>query len=327
MRNPMSSAPPHTLRLGTRGSLLARTQSGLVAAELMRRHPGLHVELVIIKTSGDRIQNRPLHEFGGKGLFTKEIEQALLAGDVDFAVHSMKDVPVTMPLVDTSDLTFAAIPAREDARDVIVLGPSLAARVATHFDAAHLRTLPSNVRIGTSSLRRRCQLRAILPDAVIEDLRGNIDTRLGKLRDGQYDAIVLALAGLKRAALWDPSVMSPFSRSAMLPAAGQGALALQCRRSDIKTVAALAALEDQTTRRCVETERRLVELLNGDCHSPIAALAEVAGDALTLAAAVGGRDGSGPVLQASATAPVAQAASAAEAVHRQLVAQGAPQIL
>src|SRR5687768_14549647 len=166
------------LRLGTRGSLLARTQSQLVADDLMLRHPGLRVELVIVRTSGDRITDRPLHEFGGKGLFTKELEQALLAGEVDFAVHSFKDVPVTMPLVDTSGLTIAAVPAREDPRDVLV-----------SRKAKRLADLPPGARVGTGSLRRACQIVHARPDVVIEPVRGNIDTRLRKLTEGHYDAI------------------------------------------------------------------------------------------------------------------------------------------
>src|SRR3954471_1277449 len=158
-----------TLRLGTRGSLLARTQSQLVASDLEKRHKGLAVELVIIKTSADQIQDKPLHEFGGKGLFTKELEQALLRNDVDVCVHSFKDVPVTQPLVDQADLIIAAVPEREDPHDVLV-----------SMTAKRIDDLPQGARVGTGSFRRRCQLLAVRPDLKIELLRGNIDTRLKK---------------------------------------------------------------------------------------------------------------------------------------------------
>src|SRR5688500_3592950 len=208
-------ASGQTLRLGTRGSLLARTQSMLVAHDLERAHPGLRVELRIFKTSGDRIADRPLHEFGGKGLFTKELEQALLAGEIDFAVHSFKDVPVTMPLVDTTDLAIAAVPERESPFDVLVSA-----------DARKVQELPQGARVGTGSRRRRCQLLAARPDLAVEAVRGNIDTRLRKWREGQFRAIVLAAAGLRRARLFDESAMAILDDPAvMLPAPGQGALA------------------------------------------------------------------------------------------------------
>src|SRR5687768_18563534 len=170
--------PDPTLRLGTRGSLLARTQSMLVADALERAHLGLKIEMHIVKTTGDQITDRPLHEAGGKGLFTKELEQALLAGEIDFAVHSYKDVPVTMPLVDQADLVIAAVPTREDPRDVLV-----------SRKAKRLADLPPGARVGTGSLRRACQIVHARPDVVIEPVRGNIDTRLRKLTEGHYDAI------------------------------------------------------------------------------------------------------------------------------------------
>jgi hydroxymethylbilane synthase len=276
------------LRLGTRGSLLARTQSQLVAAELERRHPGLRVEMVLIKSSGDVITDKPLHEFGGKGLFVKELEVALLAGEIDFAVHSYKDVPVTMPLVDTAELVIAATPEREDPRDVRVGRDSGGAGL---FDG----------KVGTGSLRRRCQILAARPAATILPLRGNIDTRLRKLREGKYDVVVLALAGVRRAGLFDASYMQPLDVDVMTPAAGQGALALQCRRDDARTREVLAALHHPPTERCVNAERELVRRLGGDCHSPIAALATIAANRLQLCAAVGARDGGTPVVRASAS--------------------------
>jgi hydroxymethylbilane synthase len=304
------------LRLGTRGSLLARTQSMLVAHALEREHPGLRVEMRSFKTSGDQVADRPLHEIGGKGLFTKELEQALLAGDIDFAVHSFKDVPVTMPLVDQGDLFIAAVPTREDPRDVLV-----------SRKAKRLRDLPMGARVGTGSLRRKSQISDLRRDLMVEPLRGNIDTRLRKLNDGQFDAIVLALAGLKRTELFDVSLMQPVDVEELLPAPGQGALALQCRRSDARTSNLLGALNDETSATCVEAERRLVKALEGDCHSPIAALATIAGGQITLRAAVGRRDGKPPVVEAIASSARNNLDGVVGQVYQSLLAQGAPAML
>ena len=310
-------SPTRTLRLGTRGSLLAKAQSTWVARQIEARVPGVRVELVVITTSGDRITDRPLHEFGGKGLFTKELEQALLAGTVDFAVHSFKDVPVTMPLVDTSDLVIAAVPPREDPRDALAAANGLRS----------INALPAGATVGTGSLRRRSQILARRPDLVVEPIRGNIDTRLRKLREGQYDAVVLATAGLKRGGLLDAGWMTPIEPEVMLPAAGQGALALECRRDDADCRRVLASMHDPATAICVEAERNVVLGLAGDCHSPIAALAELDGDRLRLRVVVGGRDGHPPVLSASAVAPVEDAQSAVAAVLADLGRQGARDLL
>ena len=311
----MPSTHP-VLRLGTRGSLLARTQSGLVAEELRRRHPGLTVELTIFKTSGDTITDRPLHEFGGKGLFTKELEQALIDGAVDFAVHSFKDVPVTMPLVDPSGLVIAAVPVREDPRDVLV-GPGI----------KRLTDLPQGARVGTGSLRRRSQLLALRPDLHVELVRGNIDTRLKKQRAGQFDAIILAMAGLVRAGLFDPADMAPIDPDELLPAPGQGALAIQCRRDDATTRGLLAVLGDPTTAECIGAERQIVAALEGDCHSPIAAFATITGQLLHLRAAVGAFDGQPPVLRASAQADRSRPQEAVAGVLQSLANQGVQGLL
>jgi len=309
------------LRLGTRGSLLARAQSQLIAADLQSRFPGLRIELTIFKTSGDRITDRPLHEFGGKGLFTKELEQALLDRQVDFVVHSFKDVPVTMPLVATTDLIVAATPPRQDPRDVLV----------SREGFRSLKDLAQGARVGTGSLRRRCQLLAIRPDLRVEGLRGNIDTRLRKLREGDYDAIVLAAAGVIRAGLFDTAAMSPLDE--MLSAPGQGALALQCRRDDPRTREILSALHDEVTDICVAAERQVVQGLNGDCHSPIAALAIVQGPSigsehsLLLRACVGGRDGVPPIVEAAASGSLSQPRPVADQVLQELRAQGAARML
>ena len=312
----MSSPGPTVLRLGTRGSLLARTQSQLVANALEKVHPDVHVELVVLRTTGDQITDRPLHAFGGKGLFVRELEQALLAGEIDFAVHSYKDVPVTMPLVDQAGLVIAAVPEREDVRDVLA------------SDAPRgVAALPPGARVGTGSLRRKCQLLALRPDLKVELIRGNIDTRLRKRREGQFDAILLAAAGLRRAALLEDSSMSMIEPDVMLPAPGQGALALQCRRNDEATRALLAELNHADAADCVAAERALVAALEGNCHSPIAAYAKVAGDQIFLRAAVGARDGNPPVLRAAATAPRADPGRAVGAVMESLTQQGVRQLL
>jgi len=304
------------LRLGTRGSVLAQTQSRAVAGELERLHSGLQVELKILKTSGDVIRDRPLHEFGGKGLFTKEIEQALLAGEIDLAVHSFKDVPVTMPLVEQADLIIAAAPKREDPRDALI------STLASTIEA-----LPSGAKVGTGSLRRRCQILALRPDLKLEPIRGNIDTRIRKLKDGQFDAVILAMAGLRRATLFDAELMYAIETSQMLPASGQGALALQCRRDDARTRALLRAMDDATARACVTAERELVRLLEGDCQSPIAALAEVAEGRMTMRAAVGSRGGEPPVVWAQAEGSADDPAAVAAKVHRELILAGAQKLL
>ena len=307
-----------TLRLGTRGSLLARAQSQQIADELIRVHPGLRVELVLVNTTGDRITDKPLHDIGGKGLFTKELEIALLNREIDFAVHSFKDVPVTMPLVEeaTTELVIAAVPKRVDPRDVMVMRDPNVAR------------LIDRARVGSSSLRRRCQILDAAPGVRVEPLRGNIDTRLKKVRAGEFDVIVLAMAGLLRTGLFDQTYMKPLPFESMLPAAGQGALALQCRRDDQDTNSILGKLNDPITAQCVATERAVVQALNGDCHSPIAALATMHHDKsgsglFTLRAAVGQPGGEPPVLRAEVSvkqadySPDSLARGVVTALHRQ----------
>jgi hydroxymethylbilane synthase len=311
--------PSQTLRLGTRGSLLARTQSQMIATDLEKRHPGLAVELILIKTSGDVITDKPLHDLGGKGLFTKELELALIAGEVDFAVHSFKDMPITMPLVDDSSLIIAATPQREDVRDVVAL--------RNEQVIGGLNDLPADLRIGTGSLRRRCQLLLKRPDLIVEPIRGNIDTRLRKLADGQYDAIVLAMAGLRRTGLFDGARMHLLEPEDMLPAPAQGALALQCRRNDDATRTLLATLHDENAALCVSLERELVSKLGGDCHSPIAALATLVDDQVRLRAVIGARDGGLPVIWAEAIAPIQGAMNAVHECWRLLSEQHVQQLL
>lgn len=309
---------PVTLRLGTRASLLALRQSTLVAAQLQSRWPALRIEPITIKTSGDKILDQPLRDAGGKGLFIKELEQALLDRRIDFAVHSYKDVPVTMPLVDDTDLLIAATPKRHDPRDVLACA-----------SAATIKDLPPGATVGTSSLRRRCQLLALRPDLIVTDIRGNIDTRLKKWQSGQCDALVLAMAGVQRAELWDDALMHPIAPQDLLPAPGQGALALQCRRGDHASIALLQPLDDPSTRLCVQAERQIVADLAGDCHSPIAALAEIIGPSFCMTAVIGPRDpgASGPVVRASAQAPINQAQTAVDAALADLRRQGAWEML
>lgn len=306
-----------TLRLGTRGSTLARMQSQLVANALEQGHPGLRIEVRVFKTTGDQVQDRPLHELGGKGLFTKELELALLAREVDFVVHSYKDVPVTMPLVDQAELIMAATPEREDPRDVLV----------TRHGARRLADLPAGATVGTGSLRRVCQLLHARPDVRPQPIRGNIDTRLRKLVEGHYEAVILALAGMKRAAMFDPDWMTPLEIAELLPAPAQGCLALQCRRDDAPTRAILKLLHHGPTERCIAVEREVVQLLNGDCHSPIGALATIDGDVMTLRAAVGARDGRPPVIFAHASCAAPDRDELAAQVYQALAAQNVESLL
>lgn len=305
-----------TIRLGARGSLLSRMQSQQVADALEKAHRGLRVEVRIVKTSGDVIADRPLNELGGKGLFVKELERGLLEGQIDCAVHSYKDVPVTMPLVDQGGLVVAAAPAREDVRDVLVCA-----------GVKRIEDLPRGARVGTGSLRRRCQLLAIRPDLQVVSIRGNVDTRLKKVRERDYEAIVLAMAGLRRGGLFDEAEMSPLEAESFLPAAGQGALAIQCRASDESTMKLLGVLDDPTTAMCVGLERELVRKLNGDCYSPIAAWGRVEEGKILLQAAVGGRGGMPPVIRASAHAAFNQGDEIVEKVFNSLVEQGALKLL
>ncbi|MEM1013088.1 MAG: hydroxymethylbilane synthase [Planctomycetota bacterium] len=256
------------LRLATRQSRLALAQSRKVAKAIEQAHPDVRVELVGLTTQGDRDQG-DLTRHGGKGLFVTEVEQALLRCEADLAVHSLKDVPVTMPLTDgVEELVAAAIPTREDVRDVLILRPGL-------------DTLPVDARLGTSSPRRAMLMRHDRPDLRIVPFRGNVDTRLEKLRTGEVDATLLAAAGLRRLGLLDDAsdelsglrlrILPPDDHP---PAAGQGALLVQCRRDEVDVRDLVRPLDDPATRRAVAVERRVVELLDGDCHSPIAAYAE-----------------------------------------------------
>ena len=245
------------LRLGTRGSKLALTQAGLVRDALAAAVPALAapgaIEIVAIRTTGDAIQDRPLAEAGGKGLFVKEIEEALLDRRIDVAVHSMKDMPVTQP----PGLVISAFLPREDARDVLIAG-----------DITRIANLRQGAIVGTSALRRRAQLLHRRPDLRIVNLRGNVDTRLAKREAGIVEATVLALAGLKR--LGVAHVGTPVPEDEMLPAVGQGAVCIECRADDAATRASLAAINDAATATCVAAEHAMLVVLDGSCRTPIA---------------------------------------------------------
>lgn len=275
------------LIFATRPSALARWQTSHIIKLLKVEHPELECEERIITTSGDRIVDRPLPEIGGKGLFTSELEAALRSGEAHVAVHSLKDLPVD----DSPGIVTAAIPVRETAFDVLA------------SNSGTLDQLPPAARVGTCSVRRTAQLLARRPDLTILPLRGNVDTRLRKLRDGEYDAIVLAYAGLVRLGL-DANITESFSLETMLPAPGQGALAIQCRADDEVTRELLASLHDSTTADSVSTERSFLSALGGGCSMPIAAYAEKIEDQILLTGAVISPDGKRSIrLTASGTDP------------------------
>ncbi len=253
------------LIFATRPSALARWQTQWVITALQKIHTDLVCEEKIITTQGDKILDKPLPEIGGKGLFTQELESELLNGDVHCAVHSLKDLPVENP----AGLTIGCIPARAEVRDALISTKGYI-----------LETLPKYASVGTSSLRRTSQILSLRPDIKTESLRGNVDTRLRKAMDGQYDAIILAGAGLTRLGL-DGHVTEWLSLDVMLPAPGQGALAIQCRVDDQATLNLFAKLEDDSTRKCVTAERAFLSGLGGGCSVPVAAYAEVKGGVLT----------------------------------------------
>jgi hydroxymethylbilane synthase len=263
------------LRIGTRGSPMALYQAGLVRGRLVAAHPGLAAELVPIRTTGDRVQTRLLAEIGGKGLFTKEIEEALFDRRIDIAVHSAKDMETVLP----PDLAIGAVLARDDPRDALVSATG-----------ARLANLPQGARIGTASLRRTAQLLRRRPDFSIAPVRGNVDTRLSKLAAGEVDALVLALCGLERLGRADVAsdILEP---AVMLPAVGQGALAVECREADAEVRALLAVLDDADSATCLTAERTLLAALDGSCRTPIAGLATIAAGRLSLDALLLSPDG------------------------------------
>lgn len=298
-----------TVRIATRKSPLALWQAEYVKANLLQHHPQLSVELVTFTTQGDKILDTPLAKIGGKGLFVKELEQAMLAGDADIAVHSMKDVPMECP----QGLAITTICQREDPTDAFV---------SNRFSC--LEELPLGAIVGTSSLRRQCQLRALRPDLIINDLRGNVGTRLGRLDNGEYDAIILASAGLKRLGLQQRIAQS---LTQLLPAVGQGAVGIEARSNDVELLALLAPLHHLPTAICVQAERAMNRRLQGGCQVPIAGFATLDNQLLSLKALVGSVDGQS-ILQAQAQTTNLQAIEQfGELVAENLLAQGADKIL
>ena len=299
-----------TIRIATRKSPLALWQAHFVQSRLQQLYPQLRVELLPMSTKGDKILDSPLAKVGGKGLFVKELEQAILAGDADIAVHSMKDVPVEFP----EGLGLTIICERDDPRDAFV---------STRF--ASIAELPAGSRVGTSSLRRQCQLRAQRPDLQVIDLRGNVNSRLAKLDAGAYDAILLAAAGLKRLGLQERiSALLPTELS--LPANGQGAVGIECRLDDNELLSLLAPLEHPQTRQRVLAERAMNRALQGGCQVPIGAYAELEGDTLWLRGLVGFPDGS-RILRAELRGAVGEPEALGQALAEQLLTQGAAELL
>ncbi len=300
----------NSLIIATRESPLALCQAELVKAALQHLHPHLTVELLGITTKADRLLDVNLVTIGGKGWFVKELEEALLDGRADIAVHSMKDVPMELP----PGLILPVLTEREDVRDAFV---------SNHF--AKLNDLPAGAKVGTSSLRRQTQLMALRPDLNFDNLRGNINTRLKRLDEGKYDAIILASAGLKRMFFTD-RITEELPVTVCLPAAGQGALGIECRADDADTYALIAGLNHAATNDCVTAERALCRHLGGGCQVPVAAFATLQSDIVHLSGLVANQTGS-ILLKAKAQAPRAEAAKLGVQVAESLILQGAREIL
>ncbi|HSN81302.1 MAG TPA: hydroxymethylbilane synthase [Polyangiales bacterium] len=305
------------LRIATRASNLALVQTRWVGEQLRRHHPHLVIEEVAVRTQGDRIQDRPLAHVGGKGLFVSEVEAIVVRGDADFAVHSLKDVPGDVPLAEGMEIL--SVPVREDPHDVLVT-----------VDGTGLESLKRAARVGTTSRRRVVQLQRQRPDLVFVPLRGNIETRIRKLREGQCDAIVLAAAGLSRAGLLDETPHVILSPDVCLPAVGQGALAIEGRSSDETLRSHLRTIEDAIARIQITAERAMLQKLEGNCHSPIAGHASTLNGRLKLEAMVASYDGdqmlsatSDTYLELSSADVLPRAHQLGEDVAEQLLSQGA----
>jgi hydroxymethylbilane synthase len=298
------------LRIATRKSPLALWQANHVRDALMARNPGLDVELFTMTTQGDKILDTPLARVGGKGLFVKELELGILEGRADLAVHSMKDVPVEFP----QGLGLAAILEREDPRDALI------SNVFKSIDG-----LPEGARVGTSSLRRQCQLRARRPDLEVVDLRGNVNTRLAKLDNGDYDAILLAAAGVKRMG-WEGRITELLPPEQFLPAIGQGAIGIEIRVSDERVSSVVEALNDAQTAKRVRAERALNERLQGGCQVPIAGYSEISHGVMVLRALVGRPDGT-ELVQGVISGEPENAEELGQVLADDLLSRGAKQIL
>jgi hydroxymethylbilane synthase len=297
------------IRIGTRGSMLAKWQAEFVRRKILEA-TGVDAEIVVIKTTGDKLQTASFAQIGGKGVFIKELEEALLSEEIDLAVHSVKDIPTEVP----SRLCFPVICRREDVRDCLV--------AATGETLSALRC---GARIGTSSLRRRSQVLHVRPDLDVRDLRGNVDTRLRKVESGEYEAILLAKAGLDRLA-WSNRISEVLSPEVCMPAVGQGALGVQGRLKDHDLAEALAPLDDFETRQSVVAERTLLAALEGGCQVPFGAWARFERGELVIDAVVCSPDGSQHVRQ-RATAPPDQARELGQRIAQLLIDSGAREIL
>ncbi|WP_110427668.1 hydroxymethylbilane synthase [Glaciecola sp. KUL10] len=299
-----------TITIATRKSALAMWQAYFVQDKLRAQFPEIEVKLLPMSTQGDRILDTPLAKIGGKGLFIKELEIAMQNGEADIAVHSMKDVPVAFP----EGFGLHAICERENPFDAFV---------SNNFN--HIDELPVGAIVGTSSLRRQSQLKRYRPDIVIKDLRGNVNTRLSKLDNGDYDAIILAAAGLIRLEMHD-RIKHELSPEVSLPAVGQGAVGIECRNDDKELIAIIAALQDKQTAIRVTAERAMNARLEGGCQVPIGSFATIEGEVLTLNGLVGSVDGQ-TILRAEASGPVSEAENLGVNVAESLLNQGAKAIL
>jgi hydroxymethylbilane synthase len=294
------------LRIGTRGSLLARWQAEFVRKQLFAA-TGVEAEVIIIKTAGDKLQQASLTQIGGKGIFIKELEEALLEETIDLAVHSVKDIPTDIP----SRLMFPAVCRRDDVRDCLV-GSTLA-------------NLRQGARVGTSSLRRQAQLRHLRPDLDLRDMRGNVDTRLRKVESGEYEAIMLSKAGLDRLGL-SQRISEVLQPDVCMPAVGQGAIAVECRLKDTEAADILAPLDDAETRTAIIAERALLSAVQGGCQVPLGAWARIERGELLMDACVCSVDGA-QIVRQTASAPPNQAAQLGEHMARLLIEAGAQSIL
>ncbi len=298
------------IRIATRKSRLAIWQAQEVSKRLRAIHAGLEIELVGMTTYGDRVLDSPLAKIGGKGLFVKELEEGLLAGRADIAVHSMKDVPMQFP----PDLHLPVVLAREDPRDAFV---------SNRFRSPE--ALPHNAKVGTSSLRRQCQLKANFPTLQVVSLRGNVITRVAKLDAGEFDAIILAAAGLKRLGL-ETRIARYLSAEQSLPAIGQGVIGIECRRADAHINQLITPLDDRSAHTRVIAERAINARLNGGCQVPIAGFAELTGGELFVRGLIGRPDG-GRVIRSETRGPASQAEALGRRVAEDLLDQGAGKIL
>lgn len=303
-------AQQRTIKVGSRGSALALTQTKWVVERIKEKHPGVPVEIVIIKTTGDQLPNAPLSEIGGKGVFVKEIEEALLRKDVDLAVHSLKDMPAEIP----AGLHIPVVPLREDPRDVLV-----------SRGGRRLEKLPKGARIGTGSLRRGCQLKHWFPTFEIVPIRGNLDTRIRKLETEKLDAVVVALAGMNRMGISE-KITQIIPGDIIVPAIGQGALGLELRVDDPETAGLISFLDDPESRIAVLAERAFLKCFGGGCQLPIAARAEVNEDVVNIVAVVASLDGK-TLIKDQAAGSVQHAESLGKRTAQRILKKGGKEIM